>query len=130
MAKKESVATDVPQTPEQPASNVNRYFTKEILAQIAEMSTKEMENVLREMLGTQQFIAMTKYTSMRTPLLDMTLRGTSPTADPHKISWSQGAYAGLSDLETYILDLNAPKQVEEQDEGELGESRSEGFIVE
>ena len=109
---------EVPKTPEQPASNVNRYFTKEVLSRMADMSVKEMENVLKEMIGTRQFLAMTKYTSMRTPLLDMSLRGTNPIIDPHKISWSQGAYAGLSDLETYILDLNVPKPKDEQEESD------------
>lgn len=119
MAKKDKdveVKQDVPKTPEQPSSNINRYFTKEVLAQMAEMSAKEMENVLKEMIDTRQFIAMTKYTSMRTPLLDMTLRGTNPVIEPHKISWAQGAMAGLNDLESYIIDLNAPKPPEEQEE--------------
>jgi len=117
---KKNIKEDVPQTPEQPTSSVRSYFTKEILTQMAEMSGKEMESILKEMIDTPQFIALLKYTSMRTPLLDATLRGTDPIKDPSKISWAQGAMAGLCDIETYIVDLNAPKQEEEREEGTEG----------
>ena len=114
------MSTDAPEVPERAASSVNRYFTKEITDQIAEMTVVEMEAVLKEMISARQFIAILKYSSMRMPLLDAQLRGTNPILDPHKISWSQGALAGLSDLETYIIDLNAPPRVTtEKDEDSM-----------
>jgi hypothetical protein len=128
MAKKEKIA-GVPQTPEQLASNVRAYFTKDINDQLTAMSVKEMESVMKDLILTRHWIALLKYTSMRTPLLDATLRGTDPVKDPSKISWAQGAMAGLCDIETYVIDLNAPAAPSEEPvEGEP-QSRPEGVIV-
>lgn len=120
----------VPQTPEQLASNVRSYFTKEINDQISAMTVKEMESLMRDLPSLRHWIALLKYTSMRTPLLDATLRGTDPVKDPSKISWSQGAMAGLCDIETYVIDLNAPAPAPEvPEEGEPSSGRPEGVIV-
>lgn len=120
MAKKdkdvEAKSQDVSQAAEQPISSVNRYFTKEIRAQMTDMSMKEMESILKEMIDTRQFIAMIKYSNTRTSYLDMALRTTNPVKDPHTISYHQGAFAGICDLETYVIDLNAPKPPDEQEE--------------
>lgn len=130
MAKKD-VAKDVPQTPEALVSNVRSYFTKEVNALMAEMSTKQMETLMKDLINTPHWIALLKYTSMRTPLLDATLRGTDPSKDPAKISWAQGAMAGICDIETYVIDLNAPAPVinEEPEEGQPAGGRPEGVIV-
>lgn len=128
MSKKDK---DVPQTPEQLASNVRSYFTKEINVLISEMSLPEMESTMKDLINTRHWIALLKYTSMRTPLLDATLRGTNPSLEAHKISWSQGAMAGLCDIETYVIELNSnKKQVEENnpEEGEPTSGRTEGII--
>jgi hypothetical protein len=101
---------------EQPASNVRSYFTKEINNQIVEMTLKEMESSLKELIGTRHWIAILKYVNTRTLLLDSQLRSTNPSTDPHTISWAQGAMAGIYDIENYVIDLNAPKQSEEVDE--------------
>jgi hypothetical protein len=133
MAKKDKdteVKQEVPKTPEVPVSTVRTFFTKELNDQIAGMSAKEMESLLKAMVSSREFIAILKYSSMRTPLLDATLRGTDPTKEPAKISWAQGAMAGLSDLESYIIDLNAPKvEPEEREEGEPAGGRPEGVII-
>jgi hypothetical protein len=119
----------VPQAPEQLASNIRTYFTKEINERISELSAKEMETLMRDLINTPNWIALLKYTSMRTPLLDATLRGTDPIKDPSKISWSQGALAGLCDIETYVIDLNAPQPTpEEPEEGEPAGGRPEGIV--
>lgn len=49
-------------------------------------------------------------------MLDSQLRTTNPTADPHSISWAQGAMAGVYDIENYVIDLNAPKAEETEPE--------------
>lgn len=127
---KKNVKTDVPKTPEQLVSNVRSYFTKDINAQISAMTEKEMESLMRGMINNPEWIALLKYTSMRTPLLDATLRGTDPTKDPAKISWAQGAMAGLCDVETYVIDLNAPTSViEVPEENEPAGGRPEGVIL-
>lgn len=114
---------------EQPTSNVRSYFTKEINAQITEMGAKEMESTMKDLINHRHWIALLKYTSMRMPLLDMSLRGTDPIKDPSKISWSQGAMAGLSDIENYIIELNAPPaKTEAEDDREPGSGR-EGIIM-
>ena len=119
-----------PKTPEQAPSNVRSYFTKEINDQIIDMSVKEMESVMKEMIGTRQWIAILKYNRIRTPLLDSALRATDPIKDPYTISWSQGALAGLCDIETYIIDLNAQKSSpEDGGQEESTEVRPEGVIV-
>ncbi len=124
--KKESV----PKQAEAAPSNVRTYFTKEVNDRIADMSVNEMESVMREMISTRQWIALLKYTSMRTPLLDAALRGTDPIKDPSKISWSQGAMAGLCDIENYVIDLNAPKApAEEPEEGQPATGNPEGVII-
>lgn len=115
--KKEKNIEDVPKTSEKPASNVRVFFTKEINDQISEMGTKEMETTLKQMVDSRQFIAILKYNLMRSPLLDAALRSTDPIKEPSKISWSQGALAGLSDLESYIIELNASKPEQETEDG-------------
>jgi hypothetical protein len=112
---------------EQPASNVRSYFTKEINALMVEMTLKEMESLLKEMISTRQWIAILKYVNTRTLLLDSQLRSTNPTADPHTISWAQGAMAGIYDIENYVIDLNASKQGGE-DEAENTNFDPEGKI--
>ena len=119
-----------PKVPEQIPSNVRAYFTKEINDQIVEMSAKEMENVMKDIILTRQWIALLKYTRMRTPLLDSALRTTDPIKDPYTIAWSQGAMAGLCDIETYIIDLNAPKPKDDEPSDEQPASGSpEGVII-
>lgn len=121
---------EVPQTPEQLASNVRSYFTKEINDQMSAMSVKEMESLMKELISTRYFTALIKYTSMRTPLLDATLRGTDPIKEPSKMSWAQGCMAGICDIETYVIDLNAPAPAPEApEEGEPASGRPEGVIV-
>jgi hypothetical protein len=129
MAKKEK--TTAPKAPDQPSSNIRSYFTKEINDQIVDMSVKEMESLMKEIIGSRFWIALLKYTSMRTPLLDSVLRQTSPVEDPHKISWSQGCMAGLCDIETYIIDLNfpTPQVSSEPLEGEPASGNPEGVII-
>lgn len=113
-----------PEQVEQSVSNVRSYFTKEIVEKMSEMGAKEMESVLKAMVSSREWIAILKYISMRTPLLDATLRTTNPTTDPHIISWSQGAMAGLSDMENYIIELNSTKQeVEEENTNESPEGK-------
>jgi hypothetical protein len=119
----------VPQTPEQSSSNIRSYFTKEINDRIGEMNIKQMESVMKDLINTHYWIALLKYTSMRTPILDATLRSTDPSREPSKISWAQGAMAGLCDIETYVIDLNAEKPQEEANDGEFVESRTEGIIM-
>lgn len=128
MAKKD-IAKDVPQAPEQLVSNVRTYFTKEINTLMTEMSTKQMESMMKDLINTPHWIALLKYTSMRTPLLDATLRGTDPTKEPAKISWAQGAMAGLSDIETYVIDLNAPAPAQPEPEEGEPQSRPDGVIM-
>lgn len=131
MAPKKDKLDEVPTSPTTPVSNVRTYFTKEINDQIQGMSTKEMESVMKDLISTRHWIALLKYTSMRTPLLDATLRGTDPVKEPAKISWAQGAMAGLCDIEGYVIDLNTPAPVsqEEAADDENPESRTEGVIV-
>ncbi|MFA5696588.1 MAG: hypothetical protein WC917_04060 [Bacilli bacterium] len=98
---------------EQPISNVRAYFTKEINSQMVEMTSKEMETLMKELISKREWIAMLKYVSIRTMLLDSQLRTCNPSNDPHTISWSQGALAGLSDIENYVIELNSSKKEEE-----------------
>lgn len=114
---------------EQPTTNVRAYFTKDINLQITEMTYKEMESIMKEFISSRAWIALLKYTSLRTPMLDAALRTVDPVKDPSKISWTQGAMAGLCDIETYVIDLNAPKpQVQSEQEGEEIDSHPEGII--
>jgi len=126
MNKKIKEVKEEIKTPEQPVSNIRSYFTKDINDQITEMSLKEMESLMREMITTRNWIALLKYTSMRTPLLDATLRGTDPVKDPSKISWAQGCMAGICDIESYVIDLNAPKKEQEPEDNTNGSP--EGII--
>lgn len=126
MNKKIKEVKEEIKTPEQPVSNIRSYFTKDINDQITEMSLKEMESLMREMITTRNWIALLKYTSMRTPLLDATLRGTDPVKDPSKISWAQGCMAGICDIESYVIDLNAPKKEQEPEDNTNG--NPEGII--
>jgi hypothetical protein len=112
MNKKESKTAETKKEP----SSVRSYFTPEINNQIVEMSLKEMEVILKEMISSRQWVAILKYVNTRSILLESQLRTTNPTADPHSISWAQGAMAGIYDLENYIIDINAEKPSSEEDE--------------
>jgi len=118
--KKEKISKDVPEskTPNVP-SNISVYFTEEIRAQMNNMGLKEMESVLKEFINTQAWIALLKYISLRTPVLDATLRSVDPYKDAYKIAWAHGALAGLSDIETYVIELNSKPQEDKGDNGVL-----------
>jgi hypothetical protein len=124
---KKDKKNEVPETPEKQSSNVSSYFTKEINEQISEMSMKEMEVLMKEMISSRVWIAFLKYINSRTPILDGILRATNPVKDPSSISWAQGCLAGLSDIEKYVIDLNNPEP-EEEKEKEGAEFRPEGII--
>ena len=126
---KKDISKEVPVDTEQSATNVRSYFTKEINEKIAEMSTKQMEAVMKEMATTPYWIAILKYVRMRMPFLDATLRGTDPSKDPSKISWAQGAMAGICDIESYVIDLNSPAPIEEPAGGENVQPKTEGVII-
>ena len=126
MNKKNKEIKEEIKTPEQPVSNIRSYFTKEINDQISEMSLNEMESLMKEMITTRGWIALLKYTSMRTPILDATLRSTDPIKEPSKISWAQGCMAGICDIESYVIDLNAPKKEQKPEENTNG--NPEGII--
>ena len=126
--KKEKISKKSAEGSRKTTSNVRSYFTKEINDQISGMETKEMESVMKDFITTRYWIAMLKYTGMRTPLLDATLRSTDPVKDPSKISWAQGGLAGISDIEGYVIDLNNPKPKSEE-EDESGEEKPEGVII-
>ena len=127
---KKDISKEVPVSSEQPASNIRSYFTKEINDSIAEMSAKEMVAVMKDLATTNYWIALLKYTRMRLPFLDATLRGTDPVKDPSKISWAQGAMAGICDIESYVIDLNSPAPVnDETSKDEGSQPRTEGVII-
>ena len=102
-----NTAQEVPQAPTSKTSNVRSYFTADINQQIAEMTPKRMEGLLKELVTTPHWIALLKYEQIRMPLLDSILRSTNPTENPHMISWAQGVMAGLCDLENYVIELNS-----------------------
>jgi len=89
-----------------------QFFTKDVNDQIREMTMKEMEEVLKAMVGSRQFTAIMKYSSSRTPIVENMLRVTNPSKEPHIVSWAQGCLNGLCDLENYVISLNAPKEEE------------------
>lgn len=96
---------------------------------MSEMSLQEMESVMKDLVNTRHWIAILKYTSMRTPLLDATLRSADPTKKAHEISWAQGAMAGLCDIESYVIELNNPTPKSQDDTEEFSDSRPEGTII-
>lgn len=120
---------DVSQKTDHLTTNIRSYFTKEINEQIAEMSVKTMEMTMRDLVNTQYWIAILKYTGLRMPYLDATLRGTNPHTDPHPISWAQGCMNGLCDLEGYVIELNAPPEQEEENPEQGVVSKPEGVII-
>ena len=125
---KKNITKNLPKKPEKPASNVRNYYTEDILKQIAEMSEKEMEGTLKDMISSRTWIAFLKYNGMRMPSVDALLRSLDPVREPSKISWAQGVMAGLCDVESYIIDLNAPKKPEDSNESPANE-KPEGVIV-
>lgn len=104
---------DIPATPEKSASNVNNYFNKEIEKRISEMSIKQMTILMKEIIDSEAWIAILKYTGTRMVPLDSILRTADPTKNAHQISWAQGCMAGLCDIENYVIDLNSTKKEEE-----------------
>ena len=113
--KKKEEFYEQPEDNTRPPSNVRKYFTKEVNDRIYEMTDKRMEATLKDLINGDTWIAILKYTGKRTPLLDSVLTNTDPIKDPSKISWAQGCKAGLSDLESYVIDLNAPKETPESE---------------
>ena len=115
------------QEQKKPVSNVRNYYTKEINEQIAGMSMKEMETLLKEMVGLRQWIALLKYTGIRMSMLENMLRVTNPYKDPDQISKVQGIMTGLCDIEGYIIDLIAPPTP--ADKAETGEDAHTGGVT-
>ena len=127
--KKKDISKKAIKDSKKPVSNVRSYFTKEVTDRISEMSIKEMESAMKDLITTHYWTAILKYTGIRTPLLDASLRSIDPVKDPSKISWSQGALAGLSDIEGYVIELNDPTPKSESDEDESEEAKAEGVII-
>jgi len=111
-------------------SNVQKYYTKEVRDRIREMTSDEMEGLLRGFISTREWIALLKYNERRAMVMDSILRTTNPINDPSTISWAQGGLAGLSDLETYVIEVNAQsdQKIEEKEEERNSEYRTEGII--
>jgi hypothetical protein len=123
---------ETPKAPEKEsvAQNVRGYFTKDVNDQIVEMNLKEMEGILKEFINSREWIALLKYNSLRMPLLDANLRSLNPQTDAHKLSWSQGCLAGLCDIESYVIELNAPKPQQEIVEPQnVSGAHPEGVII-
>lgn len=116
------------QSTPQEESNIHSFFTKEINTSISEMSVKEMDSILKGMITTREFIAILKYNTLRTPLLDNSLRNINPVVDPHKISWCQGALNGLSDIVNYIIEISSEKKIDTEENKEEINRGPEGFI--
>lgn len=107
------MADKEPQVPQRKdsAEKIKSYYTKDINDAIAGMSMNQMKMMLKELAEMPHWIAVLKYSSARIPFLDSILRSTSPIADPGKISWAQGAMAGVCDLENFVIDeVLAPKK--------------------
>jgi len=104
---------DTPVAPDKSSSNVRNYFNKEIEERISEMSVKRMSVLMKELVDSEAWIAILKYTETRMTPLDAILRTADPTKNAHQISWAQGCMAGLCDIENYVIDLNSPEKTEE-----------------
>ena len=66
-------------TAEDIASSVNDYFDDDVNSRIEEMTTKEMESILRDFINSREWIAFLKYNSLRRPLLDGGVPGNKST---------------------------------------------------
>lgn len=98
------------------AAKIKAYYTPEINEAISGMSMAQMRMMLKELAGMPHWIAVLKYSSARMPFLDSILRSTNPMVDPFKIAWSQGAMAGVCDLENFVVDeLLTPNTPEARD---------------
>lgn len=127
---KDNVPSSTDRAQEQAPSNVMSYFTKEINDRVFEMSIKEMESLMKEIVTTRYWLAMLKYSGVRNIALDSMLRVTNPYKDPFTISWAQGSMAGIHDLETYIIDLNTPKPDQKKDDKEgFSETKPDRVIM-
>ena len=102
-----------------PTSNVKSYFTAELNEKVSAMSLKEMETTLKGMVTGREWIAILKYSGVRMGVLENKLKITRPVDAEgiYALSWTQGAMAGLCDLENYVIDLNSPVTGEDDEKG-------------
>lgn len=127
--KKEDKKTIEEQEGMKTVENVKAYFTPEINTLIRDLSVREMQTTMKDIVNSPYWIALLKYTSLRTPNIDSILRTTNASKDPGMISWAQGCLAGLSDIEQYVIDLNAPTAaVNNEEGGEYQPPRTEGVV--
>jgi len=95
---------------EHPRNAVRNYYTPEVIARVHEMTDKQMENLMKDFMASEYWIALIKYNTARISLLDTILRFANPYVDTYEIAKTQGRMEGLSDVETYVIALNSPKE--------------------
>ena len=84
---------------------ITKYFTREKLDLITEMTDEEMKNFLKELEGTKYWVAINKYNQQRLNEAQNGLITLDPFKDPTKMARYQGIMSGISDLTDAIITL-------------------------
>ena len=99
-------------------SNTQKYFTKEIFDRITGMSNSQMKELLKELEGTEFWIAILKYNQDRMRVIQDGLFSIDPFKDPTNMARNQGIGIGLSDLADAVVTLKYAAEKSENPETE------------
>lgn len=81
----------------------SNYFTEEVLDQIKDMSSPEMEDLLKELETSKYWIAIMKYLHSRQSLAQNALYTLDPFKDQTAMARHQGMLLGLADLQEMVM---------------------------
>lgn len=109
------MSDETAQNPEQPISTVRTYFTKEVNAQLEEMTPEVMWNLLKELEGSPFWTAILKYNQERLKYTQNSLFTGDPFKEPTNMARTQGIMLGISDLQNAVIHIVTAPPAEEEE---------------
>ena len=97
------------ESPVQPMTPTQDYFTEEIEKTIREMPESEMLRELIALEGTRVWIAILRYNQIRLSHSQGAIFAGDPIKDPTSMLRNQGIMLGLSDMQNAIIILKQEK---------------------
>lgn len=103
------------------------YFTDDIRSQISNMTTQEMNTILKGIEGTPIWTAILRYSQERIGVIQGSFLTIDPNSKATEIARYQGAITGMLDLQDAILSLkfpeenpNSPEAAKEKEKNDAG----------
>ena len=102
------------------AQMIQGYFTREVNDQVRDMSNDMMQKKLRELEGSEYWIAILRYNNLRLLNAQSAINTIDPISNPSAIRRLQGTMEGLVDLQNGIIQMAmSERAVQEETESIL-----------